>query len=567
MENIAVVTTFGNNSWDVYAKQMLESFVRYWPQAIPLMVQLDDDLLFADVDKILRPQDGIAVGQTDEHKSFIERNKSKDDPLNYRMQPVRFCHKVFALKRGYDAAMAAKANGEPVGRYIIWWDADVITTRIITYEDIIKCLPKEGDAVSYLGRKDWDHSECGFLGFDLDNGGGEVIEAMYKVYVDEIVLTMPQQHDSYVFDTIRPAYKCTNLTEGKSGMEIWPQSPMAPFSIHYKGPVAKNNLFNQMVEKPMRPAPGQNFVIQTKNALPSEEIRKHIEENQKLITNWILQCEKNDETIALVSAGPLLIAEEVKREIEQGNKIVAVKHALVPLKKAGITPWACILLDPRPHVLDFVQEADKNIKWFVASQVNPDVTKALIERGCEIWGYHATVGADEQNLIMKQPDSIISGGSATATRGLYLLSHLGFDKFNLYGYDLSVPDKPDLNAKDTIGQPKYMEFSFSVKDAFVDVKRCFYSEPQLMAQFEEINGMIQAERFQLKAFGDGLVPFAIKFMNLSNLRKKQLRCNMGVKLSSYKELFKWNKTKKTRSLQIWRRILLLIRQKLRDNSR
>jgi len=563
--SIAAVTTFPNSAWEVYGKAMLQSYVKFWPANIPLLVQLDNDLLFPDVDRILRPQDGIAVGQNMDHKNFIERNQGKDDVQNYRKQPVRFCHKVFALKRALDAALKQKEH-EPAPRYLIWVDADVITTA--TPDNIIDCLPKEGDAVSYLGRKDWDHSECGWLAFDLENGGREIIEAMHKVYDDDIVLTMEQQHDSYVFDQIRVPYKCTNLTENQPGMDIWQYSPMHKWSVHHKGPVAKNKLLSAnggMIEQPIIPVPGQNFVIQTKNAIPSEEIRAHIEENQKLIKKWVKGCRKTREKIVVVSAGPLLIAEDVRAEVKKGRKIVAVKHALEPLKKAGIKPWACILLDPRPHVANFVQDADKDIIWLVASQVNPEITKKLLEKGCEIWGYHAAVGADEHDLTSKQPDSVISGGSATATRGLYLLKHLGFSDFNLYGYDLSLPDKPDLNARDEFGNPKYMEFSFSIKDGVVNIKRCFYSEPQLMAQFEELQDIIRTEKMKLKAFGDGLVPFALRYMQLSNLRKSELACN--IKKTNYKRLFGWKRSKGIRLFQAWHRIYRKIHQKLKVSIR
>lgn len=562
--NIAVITTFPNNCWNVYAEQMLQSFTAYWPKEIPLLVALDDDLLLPDVEKLLRPKlDGVVIGWTDEHKTFVDRNKDKDDPNNYRKQPVRFCHKVFAIYDAYMAAKEAKESGTPnTPRYLIWMDADVVIAKPVTMDDIKKCLPKEGDAVAYLGRKDWEHSECGWLAFDLEADGDVIIQDLYDTYKTDMILAMQQQHDSWAFDQVlynKGMLGATNLTKDKPGMEIWPQSPMAAWSIHYKGPAAKQKLLAPQMQKFPQPNNGSNFVIQTKNAIPNEEICKHIEENQRLIKNWITECEPNDETIVVVSAGPTLIAEDVRKEVEAGRKIIAVKHALVPLKKAGIKPWASILLDPRPHVIDFVKDADPDIKWFIASQVNPAVTKELLLAGCDVWGYHASVGANEQHLTVKQPLSIIGGGSATATRGLFTLAHLGFRKFKLYGYDLSFPDKPDLNARDNMGQPKYMEFSMGIKDLYVDVKKHFFSEPQLIAQYEEMRDLIEGGKFEIEAVGDGLIPFMLKYKNLGRLREAELKCKMGGKLSSYKEL--WNKTRKTRLSTIWRRISLPILRK------
>ena len=545
---IAVLTTFGNASWSVYSQKMLHTFAKFWPEDVPLLVQLDDELLYNVVCQMLRgPQDAVACGWDEEHTAFVERNKDKDHPQDYRKQAVRFCHKVFALKRALGAVeMQKAAGGDDAPRYLIWMDADVITTAPVTIEDLEACLPKEGDAVSYIGRKDWDHSECGWLAFDLENGGDKIIEAMCAVYVNDSVFGMEQWHDSWVFDRIVEqrvgsrtpicsanlnviAEHITNLTPDAVGRDVWLATPMARFSIHHKGPVAKNSLVDSV------PVVGNNFVIQTKNAIPHEQICEHIAKNQELIKNWVQPCTPTDDEIVVVSAGPQLVAEDLRAE--KGKKIVAVKHAIEPLRKAGITPWACILLDPRPHVIDFVVDADKDTVWFVASQVNPAVTEALLEKGCTVWGYHASVGAGEGYLTQKQPGAVIGGGSATATRGLYVLNQLGFKNFVLYGYDLCVPDKPDFNAKDTFGQPKWIEISLGMNDPLYNLKKCFWTSPELVAQYEEISDIVKNKKLNLRAVGDGLVPFIIKSYEVANLRNKELKDKiMGVNPCTCDEL-------------------------------
>ncbi len=533
--NIVVTTTFPNDAWDVYAKKMLTSFVANWPADVPLCVELDNDLLLADVQKIVRPTDAIAVGWNKDHIAFVERNKGKDDPQNYRRQPVRFCHKVFSILRVYMATVEQQRQEGNASRYIVWLDADVVTNRKVTMEELLLSFPKEGDAVSYMGRKDWPHSECGWMVFDLDNGGDKVIMDLAEKYVTDEVLAMKEQHDSWVFDQIRPE-NSTNLTPEAKGMDVWPQSPMGQWSTHYKGPQAKAELFK---EKPMQqqiPIGNQgNVVIQTRNAVPHEKIRSNIAENQRLIKNWVVPCLQNDETIVVASAGPMLIAEDLLPEVEAGRRIVAVKHALEPLKNAGIKPWACILLDPRPHVNDFVQSPDTDVIWFVASQVDPIVVKTLRTAGCTIWGYHAAVGADEGDLTKEQPFSIISGGTATATRGLHVLNHLGFSDFRLYGYDLCIFDKPNMNEKDAQGQPKYLEISIGFNDKALNHKKCFWTKPELVAQFEELNDLIKNDTFKIEAFGEGIVPFIVKSKRVANLRNGQFKGKLG-RLLPYGEL-------------------------------
>lgn len=533
MNNIAFISTFPNNCFEIYAKQMIKSFVEFMPAEVPLLLELDDDLLYPVIDKMMRPNDGIAVGWEADHKAFVERNKGKDHPDDYRKQVVRFCHKVFAIKRTLDSAIKSRSEKLPdAPRYLVWMDADVHITRPVTMEEIKKCLPKEGDAVAYLGRKDWDHSECGWLAFDLDNCGDVVINEVAEHYITDRVFNEDQYHDSWMWDLWLKSdtHTYTDLTEGKSGTEIWIHSPMADWSVHYKGQVAKQQLAIKQ-----QPRSGSNFVIQTKNSIPDEKICEHIALNQLLIKDWVRPCDINSEEIVVVSAGLMLIAEDIRRE--KGKRIVAVKHALEPLKQAGITPWACILLDPRPHVSDFVKDPDKDVLWFVASQVNPDVTKCLLDAGCKIIGYHASVNAGEEHLISKQPYAIINGGSATATRGLFLLHHMGFRKLRLYGYDLCYPDKQDLNALDDKGQIKFLETSVGINNPLAPPKRCFWSEPQLIAQFEEMNKIIADGTFDIEAFGDGIIPYIVKSKKLTIQRTKEANEEIiGKSLSSYKDL-------------------------------
>ncbi len=558
----AIITTFPNSSWEVYSKKMLQSFQQGFPAEIPLLVALDDDLLLPDVQRLVRPQDAVAIGWGKEHTEFVARNKGKDDPQNYRKMPVRFCHKVFTLARALDTAMQQKKAGEVSPRYLLWMDADVILSRPVTIRDIEECLPKEGCAAATLQRKDWPHSECGWVAFDLENGGDKIIVEMFKVYVNDTVLQQQEQHDSWIFDQVVKALglKVTNLTPDVPGLDVWQLSPMGKWSRHYKGPMAKQELIGQ--PRPMNNQVTQNVVIQTQNAIPHAEICAHIAENQKLFKNWVKPCKKHDEEVVIVSAGPLLIAEDLRAE--KGKRIVAVKHAIEPLKQGGIKPWACILLDPREHVSDFVKDPDKDILWFVASQVEPEVTKTLLLAGCTVWGYHAAVGAGENELTAKESYAIISGGSATATRGMFLMSHLGFHRFRLYGYELSIPDKPDLNAKDEKGQPKHMEISIGFNDRNLSRKRHFWTEPQFIAQFEEMNEIIRQDKFEIKAFGDGVVPFLAKSKEASDLRNRELAAKiMGGKEYTYEELLGCP-TSKTN----WRRWLpkTLRRRKSASNS-
>lgn len=554
---IAVLTTFGNQHFKVYAEAMLQSYVANWPDDVGLLVKLDDDLLLPDVQKILRPVDGVVSGHTKEQAEFLTRNAGKDDPNDYRKQACRFSHKVFALKSASDFWIEEKKRtGKTECRYLIWLDADVLTTRKITHEDLEKCLPKEGDAVSYMGRKDWDHSECGWLAFDLENGGGKLIDCIAMSYFSNSVFDMEQWHDSWVFDlTLKNSFKGTNLTPNAKGMEVWPQSPMAPWSKHYKGPIAKSELAGMKQSKQQKQVP---LRVETCNSLPNPQILQNILENQTQIKEWIRPCEMHDEEIVVVSAGPMLLAEDLREEVAAGRKIVAVKHALKPLKEAKIKPWACILLDPREHVYDFVENPDTDMLWLVASQVTPKAVRKLLDAGARVIGYHAAVGADEGKYTNNQPHSIITGGSATATRGLYVLEKFGFHRFRLYGYDLCLADKPDLNEKDEKGQPKYFEINLGINLPGYKTSRGFWSKGELIAQYNELQLMLNNKGWEFKAFGQGMGPFIIDANRISNLRQGEKKTNLQP--ITYQEL---TGCKKTLLSALSHRMRHLLRRKVR----
>lgn len=571
----SVLTTFPDSMWSVYGQKFMENLRQYWPKEIALLVMLDDDKLVKEVEQYLRPTDAIAINENEEHQKFRERNKDKEHPTDYRKQAIRFSHKVWALKMASD--MWKQQPGQC--QYLIWLDADVMVTRQVRIQDIAQCLPHKGASVSYLGRKDWPHSECGWMAFDLSLGGHAIIDRMYEYYITDKLFELKEWHDSYVFDDLRAKITLEDmersvkngtpddlgtifhdLTRLKPGMDIWPHSPMAAWSRHYKGPLGKQDLARLNKQEPMQQqfqnlpqGPKSNIKIQTKNSIADEVIRAQIMENLGLIDNWISPCAATDEEIVVVSAGPEMVAEDLQEEVAAGRKIVAVKHALDRLKEANIPVWACILLDPRPHVAEFVKDPDKDVIWFVASQVHPSVVRKLLEKGCTVWGYHAAVGAGEGPLCEKQFGAIVSGGTATATRGLFMLDRLGFRNFRLYGYDLSFPDKPDMGARDQLNQPKYFDFTVTAGGAAFHNKKFFWTEPQLIAQFEEINQIMQMKTdWKIKAFGYGMVPFLYRTKEVNDLRMsgKMYKLTSG-KPIPYEEMLWPNKKKSSVDWRKW----------------
>ncbi len=244
-----LVTTFANAAWERYASACLHSLNEYLPHAVKLCVCLDDDALYGSVKHMLdtRPHDGMSmdkrglfeifVGRGGEHQAFINQFKTRDHPTEYRLQATRFCHKVFVLKGVMDKAIQLAQAIRPT--HIIWWDADARLTRAVTPNELEALMPAGDEAVSYLGRRDWDHSECGFMGFSLEQGGTSIIDFMHTYYVQGLVFSLPQWHDSYLFDVARKNCICKNISDGVPGNNVWAATALGKFSEHWKGESAK----------------------------------------------------------------------------------------------------------------------------------------------------------------------------------------------------------------------------------------------------------------------------------------------------------------------------------------
>jgi len=500
----AVVTTFPLDYYNVCAREMLATFDANWPKDVDLFIALDKiskedhDAIQADLNTVLASgrQFFIANEWSPEKENFFKRNKDSLD-LPYRFHVCKFSHKVFAI---YGVAEHCKQAGHDT---LIWLDADVITHKPISHEELVEMLPIESP-VSFLGRKDAPHSECSFMAFDLKKGGYELIDKMHNYYVTDKVLELPGWTDCDVFDHTRNGLG-RNLSQNISGWHVFPESPCGKYMEHRKG-ARKHN--GGVKPNPVLNAPvnADTMQIKTRNCLPHDQIVVNVKENLKLIKHWVEYVKPHDEPVVICSAGPSLSYADIKPWADKNVKIVTVKHAIDRLKSWGIKPWACVLLDPRPHVEGFIKKPDKDVIYFVASMVDPSVVKTLLDNDCRVVGYHAFVGAGEDKVLEKGA-MLVSGGSATATRCIGLLHEcLGFKEFHCYGYDLCYFTKPDMNAKHDDGTLKHMEVTLSANTwGNKQQQRTFWTEGQFLAQARELHDLYKADHgFKMSLYGFGI---------------------------------------------------------------
>jgi len=715
---VRFVTSFSGKHYDIYAKKMLESVVEHWADDLKLIVYYDT---VTEEQKKDFPKSPIIeyrdLDEVEDRAIFLEKMKGYDGtsngqmPYNFRMDALRFCHKVYALT---DYFLEVSEN-ESKGGWLIWMDADVMTTSPLSEEILFQAFPKDSELI-HLGRTDIDFSETGFIGFNLDTMHSHYFLADIRGCYDiGEVLAYREWTDAFIMTRFIKIYaahgmKVHNLSDGASGLAVFPQSKLADFMTHHKGNlkntidkdtvtpdvnlpryhqlavlireykpkrivevgtwnggraiemalaafenskrvhytgfdlfedatfeldrkeqnVKPHNNFDavkkrledfahkmkedkktftftlikgdsretmQKTKKELKKTdfafidgghseetilsdyknlihvpvvvlddyyskdvdgklPGAEFlgtnrlvesmektrifvlpsqdrvkdggtvhlavrlktddlpdlpkvlsrtpiIVHPKDCVPKEEILGNINDNVQLIKDWdfVQNCDVNNEHIIVASAGPSMDFEELKAvQKKYDAKIVCVKHSYPLLLEAGIQPWACVILDPRPITgtsthgvvrTELFKEVDPVTKFFIASMTDPSVTKFILDKTKNVYGWHAfsqavadivsgKVEIDYSLKIDKENATFVSGGTCAAMRSIGMMHIFGFRNFHLFGFDCSMESLSDEQKKEKLGdgvRPKYMP---------VEINDCnFWTTGELLAMAQD----------------------------------------------------------------------------------
>lgn len=240
------VTSFSQKGHEVYGKRFLESYIKHCPH--PLWVWHESQ---AKLNWLPEHIKWLNLDRRAGRRQFLEKFKHMDGRQNgcyeYRLNAVDFCHKVFALE---GAIYEVGARGNNPAQWVVWIDSDTVFKRDID-EDLMGKLCPDDIVASYLGRLGHDHSECGFVAYNMDWLGREVIEKMVDLYHSTFLFELPQWHDSYVFDAVRRSlerrgYEFHNISEGVDGMDVWPHTILGDYIEHNKGPRAKMEAYGSL---------------------------------------------------------------------------------------------------------------------------------------------------------------------------------------------------------------------------------------------------------------------------------------------------------------------------------
>lgn len=205
-----VITTFNQAGLELYGQRMIDNFEKFWPESVKLKIYAENcqPQVSRDTTQVL---DILEVSPA--CREFVERHKNNPQAHGgagannqevylkdkaFRWQAVRFCFKVFAVQHA--------ANNSQSDR-LIWLDADTVTHTPVTLEWLDSVCPA-GVVASYLGRTDGYHSECGWIGYNMQDAlTRPFIDSVARLYVTDELFNYPEWHDSYLWDVIRKRYR------------------------------------------------------------------------------------------------------------------------------------------------------------------------------------------------------------------------------------------------------------------------------------------------------------------------------------------------------------------------
>ncbi|CAB4167154.1 6-hydroxymethylpterin diphosphokinase MptE-like [uncultured Caudovirales phage] len=261
------------------------------------------------------------------------------------------------------------------------------------------------------------------------------------------------------------------------------------------------------------------IVVKPRDSMPKDDIIDNVNGNLKLIKDWsvIKTGTVNADHAIIVSAGPSIDYDKLKQVIKDTNGVVVcVKHSYPLLLANGIKPYACVILDPRPADglsthgkvrKDLFETVDPSTKFLVASMTDISMTKHLMEKTTNIYGWHAyceavrrvqKAGEDNQFALADgvhiPPDAVfVTGGTCSAMRSIGMFHIFGVRNFHLFGFDCCVPEETLTDAmkkeRDEEDRPKFLNVETN------DV--LFWTTGELLAMAQDCEKLFNSEQVEM----------------------------------------------------------------------
>lgn len=187
--------------------------------------------------------------------------------------------------------------------------------------------------------------------------------------------------------------------------------------------------------------------------------------------------------------------EEIRAHKARGDAIIAVKGAHNVLVRNGIIPYAAIAVDPQERIRECFEPTDW-VTYLIASQCHPAVFDRLKDSKVILW--HSSSGAMD-GLDDVAGSILVSGGSTSGLRAIYLAYLMGFRRQHLYGFDSCLQGRQVKVTGEMLAEGKQLI------DVWV-AGRKFVCNAAMAAQASEFTTCLSnLDGVRVTVYGDGLL--------------------------------------------------------------
>ena len=169
-----------------------------------------------------------------------------------------------------------------------------------------------------------------------------------------------------------------------------------------------------------------------------DKLMSNLRTNIKRHLPQVYPYDVSDAQCVIVCGGPSVrhSVEAITQHYEQGHCIVAVNGTYKRLQENGIIPTVFIMLDGRPENIEFISHPIMTCRHLIATQCDPSIFEALADYSVTMW--HGGSCEEEQKLLHEYYLGrffMVSGGTTVTIKALSLMRLLGFQFYDIYGFD------------------------------------------------------------------------------------------------------------------------------------
>lgn len=248
MKKFACITTFNQDYYDQMAKQMVNTYLEFWPKEVSLYCYTEDMKLPVKADNLI------------EYDVYEKCNPELQTYLDY-------IGKHFSRGFAYKAFAWIHACKNIDADEIIYLDADSVTYRPITM-DWLNDILKDDELVAYMGvtmsKGKWagsnkQHADSGIYWFNKNHSYADKFVSRYEnIYTSREVNTdkerFPKPNDAYVLadcviDAQKNGIKIVDFHPERTAHSPLKETVLGKYFRHFKGARKKDPKMDKYIEK------------------------------------------------------------------------------------------------------------------------------------------------------------------------------------------------------------------------------------------------------------------------------------------------------------------------------